>query len=88
MMPPLLAIVDIQRKSDGRMYHLWLPVFLLWLLLLPIAIILLPIVIIVGLIAGIDVFGALGGLMRVLNGLNGTNVEIDQNRRRIVINLV
>jgi hypothetical protein len=88
MMPPLLAIVDIQRKADGRMYHLWLPLFLIWLLLLPLAIIALPIVIIIGLIAGIEVFAALGGAMRVLNGLNGTEVEIDQTSRHIVIHLV
>jgi hypothetical protein len=88
MMPPLLAIVDIQRKRDGRMFHVWLPVFLLWLLLLPIAIILLPIVIIVGLVAGIEIVSALGALLRILNSLNGTNVEIDQAARRIVINLV
>jgi uncharacterized membrane protein len=88
MMPPLLAIVDIQRKADGRMYHLWLPLFLIWLLLLPIAAVLLPIVIVVGLIAGVQIFAALGGVMRVLNGLNGTEVEIDQTRRHIVIHLV
>ena len=88
MMPPLLAIVDITRKVDGRMFQLWLPIFLIWLLLLPLALILLPIVIVVGLIAGIQIFAALGALLRVLNGLNGTDVEIDQARRHIVIHLV
>ena len=88
MMPPLLAIVDITRKADGRMFHVWLPIFVLWLLLLPLAIIALPFVIIIGLIAGIQIFAALGGVMRVLNGLNGTEVEIDQTRRHIVIHLV
>ena len=88
MMPPLLAIVDVQRKVDGRMFHIWLPLFLIWLLLLPLALILLPIVIVIGLIAGIQVFAALGALLRVLNSLNGTNVEIDQARRHIVIHLV
>ena len=88
MMPPLLAIVDIQRKADGRMFHLWLPLFLIWLLLLPLVLVLLPIVIIVGLIAGIQIFAAIGGVLRVLNALNGTNVEIDQARRHIVIHLV
>jgi len=88
MMPPLLAVVDIERKADGRMFHLWLPLFLIWLLLLPLALILLPIVIIVGLIAGIQIFAAIGGVLRVLNGLNGTEVEIDQARRHIVIHLV
>ncbi|MBI1214056.1 MAG: hypothetical protein GC190_21550 [Alphaproteobacteria bacterium] len=88
MTPPLLAIVDIQRKADGRMYHVWLPLFLIWLLLLPLAIIALPFVIIIGLIVGIQIFAALGGLMRVLNSLNGTEVEIDQTRRHITIHLV
>jgi len=88
MMPPLLAIVDIQRRADGRMYHLWLPLFLIWLLLLPLAIIALPFVIVIGLIAGIEIFKAMGGVLRVLNALNGTHVDIDQAGRHIVIRLV
>ena len=88
MMPPLLAIVDIERKSDGRMYHLWLPLFLIWLLLLPLAIIALPFVIVACLIMSIPVFASLAGLLAVLNALNGTHVDIDQARRHIVIRLV
>jgi len=88
MMPPLLAILDIQRKPDGRMYHIWLPLFLIWLLLLPLAIVALPFVIVIGLIAGVEIFAALGGVMRVLNALNGTHIDIDQAGRHIVIRLV
>jgi hypothetical protein len=88
MMPPLVAIVDIYRKTDGRTFHLWLPIFLVWLLLLPLVLLLLPIVIIAGLIAGIQIFAAMGAMLRVMNGLNGTNIEIDRTTRRIVIHLI
>jgi uncharacterized membrane protein len=88
MMPPLLAVVDIERKADGRMFHVWLPLFLIWLLLLPLAIVALPFVIIIGLIAGIQIFAALGGVFRVLSALNGTHVDIDHGRSHIVIRLV
>jgi hypothetical protein len=88
MMPPLLAIVDIERKSDGRMYHVWLPLFLIWLLLLPVVAVALPFIVVGCLIMSIPVFATLGGLLAVLNALNGTHVDIDQSRRHIAIRLV
>jgi hypothetical protein len=88
MMPPLLAIVDIERKADGRMFHVWLPLFLIWLILLPIIILVLPLIFIGCLINRIPFVATMMGLLRVVSALNGTHVDIDHGRRHIVIRLV
>ena len=88
MMPPLVAIVEVRRKVGDHAFRLWLPIFLIWLLLLPFVLLLLPFVIIIGLIAGIRIFAALGQGLRILNSLNGTDVEIDKAGRRVFIHIV
>ena len=88
MMPPLLAVVDIERKADGRMFHVWLPLFLIWLLLFPIFALVLPLIFVGCLIKGIPFVATMTGLLRVISALNGTHVDIDQGRRHIVIRLV
>ena len=88
MMPPLLAVVEIQRKSDGHTFRIWLPLFLVWLLLLPIVLLVSPVAIVGALIGRIDLLAAVRGFLHLLHASIGTHVDIDQAHRHVVIRFV
>ena len=61
-MIPLVAIVQVH-PSHGRRIRLWLPLFLVWLLLVVLGLVLSPLILIACLIARLNPFAAIWGLI-------------------------
>jgi hypothetical protein len=86
MMPPLVAVLKIE-KRDGRRLRFWLPLFLLWLLALPFVIVALPVVIVVLALLGHRPFAVLAAYWRVLVAIPGTGIEVKGGRSSVALHV-
>jgi len=86
-MIPLIATVRIKPRR-GRSIRLWLPLFLIWFLLVVLGVLLSPIIVIACLIAGLNPFTAVWGLIRVFLALAGTEIEIQAPDALVLVRVV
>jgi hypothetical protein len=86
-MIPLFAVIGF-RTSRRQTFRLWLPLFLVWLLLLPLVLVLFPFFLVGCLILDMNAFSAIAAGWKVVAGLRGTHVEINDPRNYILLRLV
>ena len=85
-MIPLMVVVGF-RRYGRRGFRLWIPLFLIWLLLLPLVLLLVPLVIIGLAVVQVNPFRALATGWRILAGLKGTNIEVEDGNALILIRI-
>lgn len=85
-MIPSMLVVGI-RKNGRRGFRLWIPLFLIWLVLLPLVLVLLPLAFVVLLIVRVNPFRAFSGLWRVVAGLKGTHIEVDDGEAAVLVRI-
>lgn len=85
-MIPLMLVVGI-RKYGRRGFRMWIPLFLIWLLLLPLVLVLLPLAFIALLIVRVNPFRVFIGLWRVVAGLKGTHIEVDDGDASVLVRI-
>jgi hypothetical protein len=86
MMPPLVAVLKIQRR-DGRRLRFWLPLFLFWLIALPFIVVALPVAIVVMALLGRRPFAVIAAYWRVLVAIPGTDVEFSGGRSSVALHV-
>jgi hypothetical protein len=84
MMPPLVAVVKVERR-DGRRVRLWLPLFLFWLLALPFVIVALPVVIAILALLGRRPFAVIAAYWRVLTAIPGSEIAVNGARSSVAL---
>jgi hypothetical protein len=82
-----MAEIAIREKSSGRRILLWIPILALWVLLLPIGLVALPLLLIAALIVGVNPFRAIAALSEIVAALKGTHLEIEDDRRAVVVHV-
>ncbi|MGA0599967.1 hypothetical protein ACO2Q3_04600 [Caulobacter sp. KR2-114] len=75
-MIPLFLSVSV-RTVHQRPIRIWLPLVLIWILLAPLLVLIVPAVMILGAIAGMNPFAAVGSFFAVFCALSGTHVEVE-----------
>ena len=85
-MIPLFLTVSI-RPAGQPPFRLWLPLVLVWLLLSPLLILLIPAAMLLGVIAGMNPFTALGSVVAVFCALAGTHVEVQAPDASVFIHI-
>jgi hypothetical protein len=85
-MIPLVATVSLRNKWC-RGFRLWIPLALIWLLLLPVALLLVPVVFVACWVGRIDPFEAFSVFWQILCGLNGADIEVNQNGASFLIHV-
>ena len=85
-MPPLVAVVKIERR-DGRRLRFWLPLFLLWLLALPFVIVALPVVIVILALLGRRPFAVIAAYWRVLAAIPGSEITLNGGRSSVALHV-
>jgi len=73
---PLLLTVRVRAQGE-RPIRVWLPLILIWILLAPLLVIVVPVVMVLGALAGMNPFSAVGRLWAVFCALSGTHVEVE-----------
>jgi hypothetical protein len=86
-MIPLVAIVQVH-PSHGRRIRLWLPLFLVWLLLVVLGLVLSPLILIACLIARLNPFAAIWGLIGVFVAMAGTDIEVEAPEATIIVRVI
>lgn len=86
-MIPLLAVVQIHPRH-GRRIRLWLPLFLVWMLLVVLAILLSPLILVACLIARLNPFLVIGGLVGVFVALAGVHIEVRSPDADVLVRVI
>ncbi|HLI68029.1 MAG TPA: hypothetical protein VKU90_16820 [Caulobacteraceae bacterium] len=84
-MIPMLAQVRV--KTPEHDIRLWLPLFLVWLLLLILAVLLSPIILIACLIARLNPFTTVWGVVGVIAALGGTHIEVKAPDANVLVRI-
>ena len=71
----------------SKRYFVGVPFFLLVALVLPLMVILAPVVLVACLVAGVDPINAGRVLWRLLTALRGTDVEITERDRSVMVHI-
>ena len=77
-MIPFGGEVHFERKYGPGWRSIRLPLFPLWLLFWPALLLALPLILIVCLLLEVDPVDAIAAIWRVMSGLKGTHVEVDE----------
>jgi hypothetical protein len=82
---PLVANVSVRPEVRP-----WIPIplFLIWLLLTPIVLLLLPVFFVACLVGRVNPWRALAAGWRILSAMPGTNVEVQQRKHYMLIELL
>ena len=86
-MIPLMAHVVVE-PEHGRPIRLWLPLFLVWLLLVVLGLILSPLILLACLIARLNPFQAIWGLVSVFVAMAGTHIEVQSPDAMILVRVI
>ena len=85
-MPPLVAVVKVERR-DGRRRRFWLPLFLFGLLALPFVIVALPVVIVILALLGRRPFAVIAAYWRVLVAIPGSEITLNGGRSSVALHV-
>ena len=86
-MIPLRGTIQIENRLRRRFVSCIIPIFLVWLLLLPFALLLLPIFMVQCLFVRVNPFLAIAAFWRLMTSLKGTQVEIDDGQRAVLVHI-
>jgi hypothetical protein len=86
-MIPLFAMIGF-RTARRRTFRLWLPLFLVWLLLLPLVLVLFPFFLVGCLILDLNAFKAIVAGWKLMAGMRGMHVEVNDPKNYILLRLV
>jgi hypothetical protein len=86
-MIPLIAVVRIEPRH-GRRIRLWLPLFLVWLLLVVLGLVLSPLILLACLIARLNPFQAIWGLVGVFVAMAGTHIEVQSPEAVVLVRVI
>ena len=81
------AEVSITNKRTQGLFLLAIPIWLIELLLLPLLVLLLPLLLPVCLVAWINPFRAMGLFLLTLGALKGTQIEMEDCHRSVLIHV-
>jgi hypothetical protein len=85
-MIPFVATVSVEKKPRGG-YHFWVPLGILWLLLLPVVLLLLPVFFVASLVVRVNPIQALSVFWDIVTTLKGTDIEVDEHDRSVLIRI-
>ncbi len=80
------------RKKNGRVFDLWLPLFLIWLIVLPLLILLAPLILLAALILwyagkGKIVLYSYFAIFRLIFCMSGVKIDIQSKGSIVLFNL-
>ncbi len=86
-MIPLSAVLTIRKKQAHSWGQYWIPLAVIWVLLLPLIVLLAPVILIVCLIEQLNPFHLLTGIWSLFRSLRGTHIELENDRRSVLIDI-
>ncbi|MBZ5611170.1 MAG: hypothetical protein LAP38_23150 [Acidobacteriia bacterium] len=79
--------IEVRKKRSGGGFFFGIPLFAVWLFLVPLGILCLPFILIASVAGAINPFPAMSALCRILTSLKGTHIELDDDRRTLVLRI-
>jgi len=70
-----------------RGFRLPIPFLLLWLLLLPLLVLIVPVLFVAAFFVGLNPFTTVGAVLGVLASLRGTQVEVENEKFSLLVNI-
>lgn len=86
-MIPLRGTIRFENRRRSRFVSCIIPLFLVWVLLLPVALLMLPFFVVACLIARVNPFLMLSAFWRIMTSLKGTEVEVDDGHRAVLVHI-